>query len=281
MIASMMQQCGNNRSGMKRLARALLVCFAAAFLGNTAKAQPHRDIHLYVESGALKTGAFDFDAGGVFIPDLRAYAGFFGEVANGTNDPGFTASIGTFPQGTLISFNILDALRRWDGTDFDAIPAERLFISLGATNRQTPLTADTFVAGFNIQAVPANGSVHQHINFFLTAPFSNGIFLLKIEIKAGNIPSPSLPIYLVFRQGADTMAHAAAFAYVENVLLAPPVCSGDANSDNAVNFADITAVLASFGSTGVPGIPGDSNRSGTVDFSDITFVLSNWGNVCP
>lgn len=272
MIACMMQPCGDKAG----------VALAAALLGVTPSfAQVHRDVHLYVDGGALTIGAFDFDAGGAFIPDLRVFPGVFGETANGTNDPGFNAAAGTFPQGTLISFNILDALRKWDGTDFDAIPTERLFLSLGGSNRQTPATAGTFVAGFNITAALANGSLHQHINYFLTSPFSSGIYLLKIELKAGNIAEPSLPIYLVFRQGTDTMAHEAGLEYVERVLLAPPTCTGDANGDQMVNFSDITEVLANYGAAGAPGVPGDADRSGGVNFADITFVLSNWGNACP
>ncbi len=252
-----------------------------ALVSAVASGQAHRDIHLYVEGGALKTGAFDFDAGGVFIPDLRSYPGSFGEVANGTNDPGFTASTGTFPPGTLISFNILDALRRWDGSDFDLIPAERLFVSLGANNRQTPTTADTIVSGFNITAAAGDGSIHQHINLFLTSPFSTGIYLFKFEMKAASISDPALPIYIVFRQGTDTAAHAAAIQYVEEVLLAPPACTGDANGDGEVNFADVTSAVVNFGATGASGITGDADGSGVVDFADITFVLTHWGNWCP
>lgn len=256
---------------------AILLIFSLAAI---ARAQPHRDVHVYTEAGQLRTGVVDFDNSGDITPDVRVFPGFFGETANGTNDPGFNASPGTFASGSLLSFNILDALRKWDGTDFDTIPPERLFISLGATNRQTPTTADAFVAGFNITAVLSNGSFHQHINYFLTTPFSAGVYLLKIEVRVGS-GDPSPPIYIVFRQGSDQMAHQAAIAYVESTLIAPPICVGDANDDRDVNFADITSVLASFGLTGEPGFAGDADRSGSINFADITFVLSNWGNSCP
>lgn len=249
----------------------------------TAQSQtpPHRDVSLYLEQGLLKTGAFDFDNGNIFLPNIRAYRGWFGEVANGTNDPGFTAPAATFAQGTLVSFNILDALRKWDGSDFDSIPAERLFVSLGASNRQTPTTADTFVTGFNITQVGADGGVHQHINFFLTTPFSTGVYLLKFEARVTSVASASLPIYFVFNQIASVSDHEAAFAYVQDVILAPPPCLGDANGDRSVNFPDITAVLANWATTGAPGIPGDADRDGTVAFPDITSVLGNWGTSCP
>jgi subtilisin family serine protease len=48
---------------------------------------------------------------------------------------------------------------------------------------------------------------------------------------------------------------------------------GDANGDNAVNFADITAVLTNFGTTN---LDGDADYNGTVEFADITSVLKNF-----
>lgn len=59
-------------------------------------------------------------------------------------------------------------------------------------------------------------------------------------------------------------------------------CPGDANNDQQVNFADVSAVLASWGANYAPltGI-GDADHDGDVDFGDITAVLSNFGVPCP
>ncbi len=58
-------------------------------------------------------------------------------------------------------------------------------------------------------------------------------------------------------------------------------CPGDANTDRAVNFADITAALSNWGSDFSPGTgSGDANGNGVVNFEDITTVLSNWGAGC-
>jgi 6-phosphogluconolactonase (cycloisomerase 2 family) len=54
----------------------------------------------------------------------------------------------------------------------------------------------------------------------------------------------------------------------------PPPCFGDANSDNSVDFADITATLAQWGNTGPLG---DADHDSAVDFADITAELANWG----
>jgi T5SS/PEP-CTERM-associated repeat protein len=67
------------------------------------------------------------------------------------------------------------------------------------------------------------------------------------------------------------------------VLAAPPACLGDATNDGVVNFADITAVLASFGSVyGTPPAtgPGDADGNGIVNFSDVASVLANFGTAC-
>lgn len=61
---------------------------------------------------------------------------------------------------------------------------------------------------------------------------------------------------------------------------APTDCP-DANSDGRVDFGDITAVLAGWGTgVGVPPVPGDANRDGFVNFADITAILGGWGVIC-
>lgn len=61
----------------------------------------------------------------------------------------------------------------------------------------------------------------------------------------------------------------------------PPVCQGDANGDNMINFSDVTTVLANFGNDYSPATgPGDANHDGPVNFADITSVLANFGGNC-
>lgn len=60
-------------------------------------------------------------------------------------------------------------------------------------------------------------------------------------------------------------------------------CPGNADGVGGVNFADVTNVLANFGTTGTRCIqnPGDADCNGTVDFADITEVLANFSTMCP
>lgn len=253
------------------------LALALALAANADARQAHFDVHVSVEQGRLATGGIDVDSGMV-VPGVRAFAGEFGEFMNGTNDPGFVASAGTFTQGTLVAFDILDALRKWDGEDFDAIPTERLTISLGVNSRQTPIAGDELVDGFNFVQAGAGGGFHQHINFFLGSPASMGVYLLKLRLRVSAGADPSDPFYIVFNQNDAEENHDAAIEYVETVLLAPPPCIGDANGDGTIDFADITGILIFWGT---PGPPGDANHDGEVNFTDITTVLTRWGLPCP
>ncbi len=57
-------------------------------------------------------------------------------------------------------------------------------------------------------------------------------------------------------------------------------CSGDANGDSTVNFADITAVLSNWGLSDTCSQDGDANGDGSVSFADVTSVLAAWGANC-
>ena len=59
-----------------------------------------------------------------------------------------------------------------------------------------------------------------------------------------------------------------------------PHCDGDADWTYAVNFTDVSTVLANFGASGVPYRFGDTSGDGTVAFDDITAVLANLGERC-
>ena len=58
-------------------------------------------------------------------------------------------------------------------------------------------------------------------------------------------------------------------------------CNGDADQSGAVNFNDITIVLATLGATGLPYRSGDSDGNGVVNFNDITVTLASLGVICP
>lgn len=64
-------------------------------------------------------------------------------------------------------------------------------------------------------------------------------------------------------------------------VLGHPACAGDANFDRAVDFADVTAVLAGFGGSCAQGSSaGDANGDRVVNFADVIEVLRLFGAGC-
>ena len=64
--------------------------------------------------------------------------------------------------------------------------------------------------------------------------------------------------------------------------LAPDLipCTGDANFDNAVNFQDLSLVIANYSQTVPIGTRGDTSFDGKVTFADLSLVVGNYGAPC-
>jgi hypothetical protein len=200
----------------------VLVSFAAASLtlAPAAIAQHAGDVGLGVVDNRITTGAYEM---GTFVPGQRVFGSEFGELfPNFTDEPGFDSAPGTFPAGSSITFNVLGALRQWDGTSFSAIAPVRISIGFGPiTPVLTPLT-DVFTPGFSI-AVASNGEWHRHLEYTLQAPATDGIYLLELNL-VGNTPSTqaSLPFWLVFNQNSIEAEHDAAIDWANANLVPTP-----------------------------------------------------------
>ncbi len=61
----------------------------------------------------------------------------------------------------------------------------------------------------------------------------------------------------------------------------PPSCPGDANGDGLINAADLSVLLANFGTTTNGGASsGDFNKDGEVNGADLSVLLSQFGGSC-
>jgi len=171
-------------------------------------------------------------------------AEFLKEEFFSTDEPGFDSEPGIFPADTAVGFNILDALKRWDGNGFEPLlraTDETVIISFLQRLRQT---GSGFVAGFDLPAAN-DGSWHRHFSFTLSAPGSDaphrGIYLLQLELysTSSNVKG-SYPIYIVFNLD-DEPTHDLALEWVHENL-AGPVCmrrlAADVNGDCTVDFQD-------------------------------------------
>lgn len=121
-----------------------------------------------------------------------------------------------FPAGTAVRVDVLDALRAWDGFDFDAVASGRVTISCEG---QSVTTGSGPVRGFSKIVGPEG--IHWHLDFALSGDVADGPHLLEIAFDA-QLPTGervrSHPIWIVFDGGLLADAHATALRYAEDVL---------------------------------------------------------------
>ncbi len=63
-------------------------------------------------------------------------------------------------------------------------------------------------------------------------------------------------------------------------VVVPPECAGDANGDNGVNGADLSVLLAQFGTSVPAGTGADFNADGVVNGADLSVLLGSFGTSC-
>lgn len=208
----------------------LAAASSAAFAGEL-------DVWVSFDDGHIVTGAADKSTNPVtFTPGVRVFEAEFGEVPGFPNlldEPGFYTE--QLPAGTGIGFNIVDALRAWNGTNFDTVATQTMSIFgdpfPDGDVATTPGTPDMFVPGFEFIEADANGFFDDHPTFQLNDQ-ADGVYLLSLELftDAGGIAN-SEPMYIVFGSNLDgTLGDDEAFEaqiesavdYVNNVIIPTP-----------------------------------------------------------
>jgi hypothetical protein len=245
-----------------------------------ALAQVHEgDIVLNTSTGTIRTGSLPSSG---FV-ERRVFVSELGFIApNFSSDPGFDNLPGSFAPSSRVGFVMLDALRKWNGSDFGIaqgiVPPERMLITRGPLTATTPLTPSV-VQGFSLQ-VGTNGQWHRHYEYTLQSPASDGIYLLSLSLfsSASGGPSESLPFYVLFNQNAAPSDVQAAQSWVQSTLLTPPAScdSIDFNNDGLfpddTDLVDFLSVLA--GSSCAPCNDIDFNNDGLFpDDSDLVAFL--------
>ncbi len=264
---------------MRRFFRTTLVCTGVGAAGLAAQAGSLHsgDVILTVADGRIITNAID--AGSGEPAAQRAFGAVFSDVGGfwSTTNPGFDCDPGTFAPGTSIQFHLLDAVRKWDGADFDALAEEQISVEFGPAGPTfTPTTPGTRVDGFTIP-VQANGGWHKHYDFYLESPAGVGVYLLQMSLSNPGGEGESDPFYLVFSRSADPAAHASAIDYVLDTILGG-ACPGDINGDRSVDTADLGLLLNAFGSADAAS---DINDDLVVDTADLGLLLNAFGQACP
>ncbi|MCA9289399.1 MAG: hypothetical protein KDA05_12475, partial [Phycisphaerales bacterium] len=169
----------------------------------------------------IETGATVAGMPGVVQFPVRVHAGVFGEQPNFTNDPGFDSGSNAFPPSSQIGLDIVDALRKWNGQNFDTIPQEQIEIRFGPFGPATTPVTPGVVPG-PAATVSAGGEYHRHFGFTLTQPASDGVYLLNLVLWSSDPTiGDSDPFWIVFRQGANLAEFEAAFTWAQANLGGP------------------------------------------------------------
>ncbi len=238
-----------------------------------ALAQLHNsDIVLRVEGGRVTTNAVATDPGGVqTIVSQRVFGANFGAIST-TSDPGFDCVPFTFAPGTSTGFDMVQALRVWQGTSFVATTSPVVRMRFGPTLVRFTPASDVLVPGFGI-SIPSDGTYHRHINFALfgssgldaVGPERDGVYLLALRMwNSSPTVTPSEVFYIVMNQnqsgaGALLPEFDAAQRWVLDNLLGPARCNpadiadngSNPGSDGVVDNGDFSLFIAQFFNAGV------------------------------
>jgi len=174
-----------------------------------------------------------------------------------TDEPGFCAEPGTFAPGANIGFDILNALKRWNGDGFDPLVPETEETMTISFLQRICRSGSGFSSGFELPAA-SDGSWHRHLMFTLNGPGlgdpAPGTYLLELQFY-GTTPAVNgaYPVYIVFNV-ADEPNHLQALEWVREHL-AGPVCVqrpvADLNGDCIVDFQDFVIFAGSWLSCGL------------------------------
>jgi hypothetical protein len=238
-------------------------------------------------SGAIETGLPD-QQGGIAWGERVAFARLdTGQFSNLSDNPGFDSTSGSFPAGTGIGFDLLDALRVWNGSDFAGVePEYAMSVTKGNDVVTTPASAAT-VPGFQFGSADSGGRFHHHVRYFLDPldPFTDedGIWMLTLGLWSTNPTiTPSEPVYLVFGSGPTATADRdAAIAWVQDNLVGSGACTPAdlAEPFGTLDLADITAFVGAF--TGGDALADLAAPFGLLDLADITAFVGSFVAGCP
>lgn len=250
---------------------ALMLLTASALVASEVRAQHPGDILVELDGNQVVTGLIDENQ--TVTTDVRVFKSTFGDSGfdGFTTNPGFDALPGTFNPAYRVGFNILDALRVWNGAGLEPTGGETLNISFSTLESET---AECFVPGFDL-AVQANGGWHRHLSFWLMPDGRGepGIYVLKMHLYYTAPGSEqSEPFWMVFNHNGTAQDHDAAYAWVLENLAS---CPADVNHDGVVNVADLLAVIGAWGKA--PCEPADINLDGSVNVADLLAVIAAWG----
>jgi MYXO-CTERM domain-containing protein len=165
------------------------------------------DVFLELVNGELRTGLISED-GTDIDPGVRVFFAEF-DTTTGTpftDEPGVQSLPGGLGSATSFRFDILKALRVWNGSDFGTLAAPSITADLGPLSVQSP-TTDVLTAGFSIALNPTGS--HEHPDWTLSTPAAAGVYLLEVQwaLSTGEV---SQPTWMLWANNTDEATNDAA-----------------------------------------------------------------------
>jgi hypothetical protein len=174
---------------------------------------------------------------------------------------------------TLVSFFIPGTSTPATVSGFGAVFVD---VDLPDSASLTLLDAEFHELGM-FRAPAANGGIS-----FVGVLFNAGEQVAHVGILSGNVPIDGSHSEGEFEIFADAVVMDD-FVYAEP-LAQPSSCLGDVDRNGAVELADLSALLASFG-TCIGGLgfnpAAELNGNGCVDLADLAILLAEFGSQCP
>lgn len=173
----------------------------------------HFDVYVTMDS-RVRIGSIDVGDSAI-ESDIAVFGAELGEAPNppGAGDePGFFADAVT--PGVSVGLHVVDALRVWDGADFDGVASPTMTLSKGLASVVTPGAPGGFAPGFAFATADGSGGFDDHPVFVLSDPGATGVYLLSMRLWT-DAPGVgvSKDFHVVFNNGADEEAHDAAIDY--------------------------------------------------------------------
>jgi len=185
------------------------------------------DVLLRPEANTVVTGAFSDDTQMIVSQNERVFEAEFGEnpaEPNFADEPGFQSFDPVFDGGDW-SFAFVDAVRLWDGSDFDAVAPDTVtmrFGGLATPSTTSPTTPGDTAQGFSLP-IPSGG-FHDHLDITYNGPAtsaSDGIYLISLTASVTGFET-SDPFFFVMNRGLSEETHEAAIDFVRTEIVPAP-----------------------------------------------------------
>lgn len=204
-------------------------------------AAAHTDIEAEIDPPANASGTLIIDPHDEIVtataikPGRKVYEAEFGELGSpfGTDDPGFVVEDGNGIAGSILGFNVLDSLWKWDGGAWTNSGFNEFFTITDVLSTEL-VVSDGVGAGLSgvIDQFDAGGGIHSHFDFEIGSSMGtpmDGAYFIELSVSgltsdlSGPLYNDSDPFLIVFHLDEGGTFDEVAFEAAVGALTPVPV----------------------------------------------------------